>query len=107
MSKAWSGGSTREWRRIRAIVMEHNRVHYGGQCRARVRGLCTGVAAEAHHTLGREVTGDDPRFIEGVCQPCNVHIGNPVTHPKSCALCADAAWADHEQDLKPRVMTDW
>jgi hypothetical protein len=108
VSKAWAKGSTRQWRKIRAAVLEHNRIHYGGQCRARVRGVCTKVAEHAHHTRGREITGDDLRHIEGVCAPCNLHIGNPVTHPYNCPQCADVQWVRvGPLDPKPTPFTDW
>lgn len=32
----------------------------------------------AHHTRGRGVTGDDPRFIVGACETCNLWIGDPT-----------------------------
>jgi hypothetical protein len=32
----------------------------------------------AHHTLGREVTGDDPAHIVGACETCNLKIGRPT-----------------------------
>lgn len=31
----------------------------------------------AHHTLGRARTGDDPRYIVGACETCNLWIGDP------------------------------
>lgn len=31
----------------------------------------------AHHTLGRRRTGDDPRYIVGACEVCNLKIGDP------------------------------
>lgn len=31
----------------------------------------------AHHTLGRAQTGDDPRYIVGSCEVCNLWIGDP------------------------------
>ncbi|MER5703487.1 hypothetical protein ABT023_16300 [Micromonospora sp. NPDC002296] len=49
---------------------------------------CTGVAdltgpaaGHAHHTLGRGVTGDDPRYIVAACGSCNLHIGDPTKTP--------------------------
>ena len=105
MSEAWRGGSTRQWRRIRAEVMEHNRIHYGGKCRAQVIGVCIQVAEHAHHTLGRNVTGDDPRFIEGVCGPCNIHIGDPQVHPRDCRKCVNNAWV--LKDPVPIQRTKW
>jgi hypothetical protein len=82
VSKAWSGGSTRAWRRLRAQVLEHNRlpVRLGGndgRCRRALPGVCTGQADQVHHILGRAVTGDDARYLEAVCGPCNRFIGEP------------------------------
>ncbi len=84
---AWQAGSTREWRGIRADVLARDgyrcRAHADGWC-DRVPGVhrCTGHAplhgGHAHHTLGRSVTGDDPRHIVAACGPCNLHIGDPT-----------------------------
>ncbi|MFI6763312.1 hypothetical protein ACIBF5_29680 [Micromonospora sp. NPDC050417] len=94
MSKAWAGGSTRQWRRIRAQVLARDgyrcRAHRDGWC-AKIPGhkqhTCTDIAAlsgpsagHAHHTLGRGTTGDDPRYIVAACGPCNLYIGDPTEH---------------------------
>jgi len=89
VSRSWSRGSTRAWRRLRAQVLYRDqyrcRAHADGWC-ARVPGphTCTGRApltgpdaGHAHHTLGRNVTGDDPRHIVASCSGCNAHIGSP------------------------------
>lgn len=83
MSKTWAAGSTRAWRTVRAFVLRRDR----NVCRVRVPTICTGRATHAHHTLGRTVTGDDPRYVVASCEPCNLHIGEPATHT-DCALCA-------------------
>jgi hypothetical protein len=77
MSKAWQGGSTARWRKIRAAVLAENLATDGGRCQAVVPGVCTGLAEQVHHTLGRGVTGDDPRYLLPVCRACNLHIGEP------------------------------
>lgn len=90
MSSSWQSGSTRRWRRTRALVLNRDglrcRAHEDGWC-ARVPGehRCSGVAAlsgpdagHAHHTLGKAVTGDDPRYIVAACAACNLHIGDPT-----------------------------
>lgn len=77
MSRAWRGGSTTAWRRTRAAVLADNRARNGGACTARVSPDCTGVADQVHHTKGRAVTGDDPRYLVAVCRACNLHIGEP------------------------------
>lgn len=93
MSKAWRGGSNREWRKIRAFVLWRD----GYQCRAHADGFCeqarnprphtctgkahaTGPHAGHAHHLNGKAHGDDPRFIVAACQPCNLHIGDPSKH---------------------------
>lgn len=107
MSEAWRGGSTREWRRLRALILELNRQTNGGHCRAGVLRVCKRVASVAHHTLGRNVTGDDPRFIVAICAPCNIHIGDPQTHPKKCAQCVNVDFGPHYESPKPLSVTKW
>lgn len=83
MSKAWRGGSTSAWRRVRAQVLADNLARTGGACTARVAPDCSGVAEQVHHTRGRGETGDDPRHLAAVCRACNLHIGQPGrTHPR-------------------------
>lgn len=93
MSKTWSRGSTRAWRRLRASVLARDRSHHNPatgepwRCRAHEEGWCAragvgphsceGVMQHAHHTLGRARTGDDPRYIVGACEVCNLKIGEP------------------------------
>lgn len=107
MSAAWEGGSTRAWRRLRAEVLEQNRVENGGKCRAGCTGVCTVVATSAHHTLGRNVTGDDPRFIVAICAACNLHIGDPQAHPSDCSICRHITWGPNRVDPKPIQVTKW
>jgi hypothetical protein len=38
------------------------------------------MAEVVHHTLGRTVTGDDPRHLVAACKACNLHIGDPTQH---------------------------
>lgn len=86
MSESWAKGSTRAWRALRAAVLARDnrrcRAHLEGWC-ARSgrpgRHTCTGQATHAHHTRGRRITGDDPRYIIAACKACNLYIGDPST----------------------------
>lgn len=76
MSTAWKGGSTREWRRIRARILARD----GERCQLQTE-VCTHVATEVHHTLGRKITGDDPGHLIAACKPCNQYVGEPKGDP--------------------------
>lgn len=77
MSRAWSKGSTSRWRKIRAAVLADNLTANGGRCAVALAGTCTGLATEVHHVLGRNVSGDDPRYLQATCKACNLAIGEP------------------------------
>lgn len=84
MSAGWTGGSTRRWRKTRTAVLDRDL----WRCKVRVPTVCTGAATCVHHTLGRNVTGDeDTRYMVASCTECNLHIGDPATHT-NCPLCA-------------------
>lgn len=78
MSRNWKGGSTTKWRKTRAQILLNNQVFNAGQCTLQIKGKCTGIANQVHHTLGRGVTGDDPRYLQAVCAACNYAIGDPT-----------------------------
>lgn len=60
-----------------------------GLCQLRLEGC--GVRADCvHHTLGREVTGDDPRYLVAACTNCNLALGD-VT----------------KRDPQPKPRTQW
>jgi hypothetical protein len=80
MSKSWKGGSTRAWRLLRQQVLLQNQIDNEGRCRLAIDGVCTGRANTVHHTLGRAVTGDDPRYLMATCAQCNRYIGEPAKH---------------------------
>jgi hypothetical protein len=99
MSKGWTRGSTRRWReKIRPAVLDRD----GHRCRmgdpthpiGRTQprsDQCEWTAdypphqrgpLHVHHTLGRNVTGDeDPRYLITSCGPCNLAIGDPTQQP--------------------------
>lgn len=87
MSTAWKNGSTRAWRKTRALVLARD----GYRCMIALPGewpvwggmaKCLGRATCVHHTKGRAVTGDDPRFCISACRPCNLKVGEPKVDPK-------------------------
>lgn len=94
MSRNWAKGSTRAWRNLRAAILARDgyrcRAHADGWCDRANRAephTCTDTAAlrgpdrgHAHHTHGRAITGDDPRYIVAACEACNLHIGDPTRH---------------------------
>lgn len=77
MSRAWRGGSTTAWRKLRAEILAENAISNGGRCTLAIPGVCTQVANVVHHTLGKAVTGDDRRYLAAVCAPCNQYVGEP------------------------------
>lgn len=90
MSRSWANGSTTAWRRTRAAVLTRDaalgygcRAHEDHWCeRAHARThTCTHRATHAHHTRGRQTTGDDPAHIVAACRPCNLAIGDPTKAP--------------------------
>lgn len=66
------GGSTRQWRKIRAFVLERD----AGRCQLQLDG-CASTATEAHHVNGWQY-GDDPARIVAACRPCNLTVGDPL-----------------------------
>jgi 5-methylcytosine-specific restriction endonuclease McrA len=76
MSKAWSKGSTTQWRKLRAAVLTENQRTNGGRCVLALPGVCTGVADQVHHVAGK-AAGDDRRLLVACCAACNRRVGNP------------------------------
>lgn len=87
MSRGWEKGSTRAWRRTRAAVLLRDR----GLCTLKIQVVCTTTADCVHHTQGKAVTGDDPRYLTASCTPCNLKIGEPSTNT----------------DPQPKQVTEW
>ena len=77
MSRAWAKGSTAAWRKLRARILFDNQLENQGRCTIQIKDVCTGQANTVHHTLGKKVTGDDPRYLVACCAECNWHIGEP------------------------------
>jgi 5-methylcytosine-specific restriction endonuclease McrA len=84
MSRGWAGGSTRQWRKIRAARLAAD----GRRCQLQYPG-CTAIATEVHHTLGKAL-GDDIAHLVSACRSCNLKAGDPRT-----------------RDPRPRPRTPW
>ena len=76
MSKAWAGGSTRRWRVQRARILARD----GHDCQLRIPGVCTGIADQVHHVIGKGVSDADADLV-ACCQACNIRVGKPDTDP--------------------------
>lgn len=89
MSKAWSGGSTRAWRRVRTLVLARDLY----RCKLALPGTwttrqgeqrqCRGTANSVHHLDGK-ARGDNPDRMIAACMPCNLKVGEPTrtTNPQ-------------------------
>jgi 5-methylcytosine-specific restriction endonuclease McrA len=73
MASGWGAGSTRQWRKVRLAVLQRDRY----VCQLAIPGVCQGAADSVHHMFGRLVTGDDPRWLQAACMPCNLAVGQP------------------------------
>lgn len=72
MSRTWAHGSTRQWRRVRALVLARD----GHTCRIRLPG-CIGHATHVDHIVLKSKGGtDDPANLRAACRPCNLRRGN-------------------------------
>lgn len=69
--KPWTAGSTRQWRKLRAKVLERDH----GICQ--IRGpLCTVVAEHVDHVVSKTRGGRDTmENLVASCGPCNLSKG--------------------------------
>lgn len=72
MSKAWAGGSTRAWRKLRAEVLFRD----GGLCQLMLEG-CEVYADQVHHRKGKGIS-ENPADLEAACGTCNNTAGDPT-----------------------------
>jgi hypothetical protein len=72
----WQGGSERQWRYVRAGVLAANKAERGGVCALMLAG-CTGLATCVHHVAGKDVTGNDSKWLVASCTHCNTTAGDP------------------------------
>lgn len=82
MSRAWRGGSTRAWRKLRTLVL--NRDAWTCQlCQQHINPTLTPPhprSATVHHTKGKAY-GDDPRYLVAAHRECNMEVGDPTATP--------------------------
>lgn len=92
MSEAWSGGSTRHWRKIRAYVLDRDRwiCQLCGKPINRLLRHPHPHSAHVHHTKGKAY-GDNPEHLVAAHRQCNLDAGDPTAAP----------------DPQPRPMTRW
>lgn len=91
MSKAWKGGSTTAWRKVRLVVLARDQY----RCRLALPGVCTGLATQVHHVLGK-ASGDDPAHLVSSCRGCNLKVGDPLKRKPGAGA-----------DPPGRAMTRW
>lgn len=93
MSLSWKGGSTRQWRKLRAAVLLANANTNAGRCALEVGrrcpkhgrpcpGVCTGLATVVHHAKGKGVSERVADMVAS-CAACNGHVGSPSRWPSS------------------------
>lgn len=95
--KAWKNGSTTAWRKVRWAVLERD----GHRCQLEVDEQCEGVATHVHHTVGREVSGDDPRFLVAACPHCNYAIGDPRKHQPASSNSSEHSFSEFDNQKRP------
>jgi hypothetical protein len=87
VSKAWTGGSTSAWRKLRAFVLLRD----GYRCRVRIKGVCIERATQAHHLDGvANGVVPSPDRVVAACAPCNLRVADPN---KASAHQRVVAWA--------------
>lgn len=92
MSRSWTKGSTRAWRKLRMQILERDR-WICKLCHEPINPLITDPndprSAQVHHTMGKDA-GDDPRYLAATHRECNQRAGDPTKHNPA-----------------PRPVTDW
>jgi 5-methylcytosine-specific restriction endonuclease McrA len=79
VSRAWKGGSTRAWRKVRAYVLERD----GYTCRVPDADgrPCGAPATDAGHIVPKGQGGTDtPDNLRGECEPHNSSDGGRLAH---------------------------
>jgi hypothetical protein len=52
----------------------------GHTCQLRIPGVCTEVADQVHHVIGKGISELDADLVAS-CQACNLKIGQPNSDP--------------------------
>lgn len=74
MSRAWGGGSTRRWRKLRAAVLARD----GHRCQIPTAAgrPCLAPASHVDHIVPKSAGGgDEPSNLRAACAPCNLSRG--------------------------------
>jgi hypothetical protein len=93
MSNGWAGGSTREWRKLRAYVLRRD----GYTCQLKSVPDCAGAADQVHHLDG--VAAGlicPPGRLVAACAACNVAAGDPqgsAAQPGPLQVRPDVLWS--------------
>ena len=86
-SEGWANGSTRQWRKTRALVLQRD----GNVCQLRIPEVCTYKATCVHHVIGKR-HGDNPADLVASCQACNLKVGDPEAGTKDPVHHPHTAW---------------
>ena len=79
MSRAWAGGSTRSWRKLRAYILDRD----GRVCQVldEQGRICGAPATDCGHIIAKAEGGDDhPSNLRAECEPHNSADGWAIAH---------------------------
>lgn len=79
VSRAWAGGSTRQWRELRETVLRRDR--YACQVPDEDGRPCGAPAEDCGHIIPKVDGGQDvPSNLRAECEPCNSRDGGRLAH---------------------------
>lgn len=92
-----AAGSTRRWRRLRALVLDRD----GNRCQVPVNGgdpnnggaVCGAFATHVDHVLPRKLGGsDNPGNLRAACSSCNLRRGAASSTPPPPRVGGSWSW---------------